>query len=78
VEPRSIEILTSDPTIWTTFEQVGCTKFCKKCQFQGFHSQVAEQFTNNLQGMVKVGNIEFEVSKETISLATDIPLTGIY
>jgi hypothetical protein len=61
--------------IRVSFEQVGCIRFCEK--IQGYNAQLTKKFTLNFTGVsTTIARITFQVSKETISTTTEIPMQG--
>jgi hypothetical protein len=75
VEPHDLQLINSDPFFREAFQRVGCLVFCEKMQ-RG-HPEVAKQFALNFNGKkTKVGTLEFEVSEQSISTATEIPVHG--
>lgn len=77
VEPRSLEMVNSDPAIRVEFERTRCISFCEKVQTHAHHFQLASMFSLNFKGdKVKIGDLEFIVSEGTISQATEIHLQG--
>jgi hypothetical protein len=67
-----MQLFFEEPLIREVFQRVGCINFCQKMQ-RG-HPEVDKQFALNCDGTkTKVGILEFEVSKRTISTTTEIP-----
>jgi hypothetical protein len=74
-EPYDMQLLDSEPLIREAFQRVGCINFFQKMQ-RG-HLEVAREFALNFDGTkTKVGILEFEVSENSISVATKIPNNG--
>jgi hypothetical protein len=58
-----------------SFEQAGCMYFCER--IQGYNAQLAEQFALNFISVsATIAGITFQVTEETMSDATKIPLQG--
>jgi hypothetical protein len=75
VEPHDLQLFNSDPFFREAFQRVGCLDFCEKMQ-RG-HPEVAKQFALNFNGVkTKVGTLEFEVTEQSISTTTKIPVQG--
>jgi hypothetical protein len=74
-EPYGLNLVNAYPTIKVSFEQVGCIRFCEK--LQGYNMQVEQEFALFFYGIRdKVGNIQFQVSKDTIVVVTEIHAHG--
>jgi hypothetical protein len=74
-EPYDMQLLKSKPLFIESFQRVGCIKFCQKMQ-RG-HPKVAKEFALKCNGTkTKVGRLEFYVSNNSISFATEIPKNG--
>jgi hypothetical protein len=74
-EPQGLRLVNADPTIRASFEQVGCIRFCEK--IQGYNMKVEKEFPLSFNGIgAKVGNIQFQVSEDTIVSVTEIPAHG--
>jgi hypothetical protein len=74
-EPRDLELINEDPTIMAYFEQVVCMCFCER--IQGYNMKLVEQFALNFIGVnATIARITFQVTKETLSAATEIPPRG--
>jgi hypothetical protein len=72
-EPQDLKLINADPTIRASFEQVICMHLCER--IQGYNAQLVEQFTLNFTGVsATIAGITFQVTKETMSVATKIPL----
>jgi hypothetical protein len=70
-----MQLLNSEPLFRESFQRVGCINFCQKMQ-RG-NPEVAKEFALNFNGTkTKVGMLEFDVSKHSISVATEIPNYG--
>jgi hypothetical protein len=68
-EPHDMQLINSEPFFKEAFQRVGCLIFCEKMK-RG-HPEVAKQFALNFSGTkTKVGALEFEVSEQSISIAT--------
>jgi hypothetical protein len=64
-----------EPMIKEVFQRVGFLSFCQN--MQRVHPEVAGKFSLNFDGnKTKVGNLDLEVSKDTIATSTKIPKTG--
>lgn len=64
-----------DLSIRVAFKQTDCIEFCEKVQTHGYYFHLSSLFSLSLKGNeVKVGDLEFTISKETISQATRISL----
>jgi hypothetical protein len=75
-EPQDLVLFEDDPTFRASFERVGCMSFCQR--IQGFYQQVTKDFALHFDGTkTKVGDLEFVVTPQTISIATRIPCTGM-
>jgi hypothetical protein len=69
IKPQDLVLFEADPTFRLSFERVGCMNFCQK--IQGFNQQVTKYFALHFDGVkTKVGNLEFVVTPQTISVAT--------
>jgi hypothetical protein len=67
-----MQLINSEPFFKEAFQRVGCLNFCQKMQ-RG-HPELAKQFALNFNGTkTKVGMLEFEVSENSIFVATEIP-----
>jgi hypothetical protein len=74
-EPQNLTLVNEDPDVRASFEQVGCMVFCRK--IQGFNMKLTEQFALRFNGFCAViAGITFQVTKETLSAATEIPPHG--
>jgi hypothetical protein len=74
-EPHDLKLVNADPMIRVSFEQAGCIRFCEK--IQGYNAQLTKHFTLNFTGVsTTIAGITFQVSEETISAATEIPMQG--
>jgi hypothetical protein len=74
-EPVDMRLFDIEPMAREMFRRVGCLSFCQKMQ-RG-HSEVEKQFALNFDGKkTKVGDLEFEVTEASISVATRIPISG--
>jgi hypothetical protein len=74
-EPHNLKLVNTDPMIRVSFEQAGCIRFCEKVQ--GYNVQLTKQFSLNFTGVsATIAGITFQVSEETISAATEIPMQG--
>jgi hypothetical protein len=68
-----MELINEYLVIKVSFEQAGCMNLCER--IQGYNVKLAEQFTLNFTGVsVTIARITFQVTEETLSVATDIPL----
>jgi hypothetical protein len=75
VEPQGLNFLNANPKIRASFEQVGCIKFCKK--IHGYNRQVAREFAENFNGTkTKVGNLQLQVSEDSVVAAIEILVCG--
>ena len=64
-----------EPMVREMFRRVGCLPFCQNMQ-RG-HLEVEKQFALNFDGKkTRVGDLEFEVTKASISAAIGIPISG--
>jgi hypothetical protein len=73
---QDLVLFEDEPTFRASFERVGCMIFCQK--IQGFNQQVTKDFALHFDGTkTKVGDLEFVVTPQTISAATEIPCTGM-
>jgi len=69
-----MHLFEADPMAREVFRRVGCLTFCQNMP-RG-HPEVTRQFSLHFDGLnTKVGGLEFEVSKTSISVATEIPIT---
>jgi hypothetical protein len=67
--------MNADPTIKTSFEQVDCIRFSEK--LQGYNMQVEKESALNFNGIgAMVGDMQFQVSKDTIIFAIEILVHG--
>jgi hypothetical protein len=74
-EHQGLKLVNADPTIRVSFEQVGCIKFSEK--LQGYNMQVEKEFALSFDGIrAKVGNLQLQVSEDTIVVATQILAHG--
>lgn len=70
-------MVNSNLAIRVSFERTWCLSISGKVQTHAHHFQLASMFAMNFKDdKVKIGNLEFRVSEETISKATKIPLQG--
>ena len=75
-EPQDLVLFEDDPTFRASFEQVGCMDFWQK--YHGFNQKVTKYFALHFDGVkMKVGDLEFAVTPQTISTPTGIPCTGM-
>ena len=75
IDPYDMQLLDSEHLIREAFQRAGCINFCQKMH-RG-HLEVAIEFALNFDGnKTKVGRLEFEVSENSISVATKIPNNG--
>jgi hypothetical protein len=75
VEPHDLQLINSDPFFKEAFQRVGCLDFCEKMQ-RG-HPEVSKKFALNFNGVkTKVGTLDFEVTEQSISTTTEIPVQG--
>jgi hypothetical protein len=75
VETHDLQLINLDPFFREAFQRVGCLSFCEKMQ-RG-HPEVAKTFSLNFNGVkTKFGTLEFEVTDQSISTATEIPIQG--
>jgi hypothetical protein len=74
-EPQNLALVNEDPDVRASFEQVRCMLYCKK--IQGYNVKLAEQFTLRFDGFhAVIAGITFQVTEETLSATTEIPLHG--
>jgi hypothetical protein len=74
-EPQGLQLLDSNPIFRESFQAVGCLTFFEK--LQGGHMEVAKQFSLNFDGVkTKIGSLKIQVTEQTISSVTEIPLQG--
>jgi hypothetical protein len=68
-----LKLINADLAIKASFEQTRCMRFCER--IQGYNAQLAEQFALSFTGVsATIAGITFQVTEETMSDATDIPL----
>jgi hypothetical protein len=64
-----------EPMAMEMFRRAGCLSFCHNMQ-RG-HSEVEKQFALNFDGKkTRVGDLEFEMTKDSISTTIGIPISG--
>jgi hypothetical protein len=74
-EPQDLTLVNADPTIRVSFEQDRCIRFCEN--IQGYNAQLTKQFSLTFTGVsTTIDGITFQVSEETISVATRDPYAG--
>jgi hypothetical protein len=73
-EPVDMHLFDTEPMEREVFQRVGCLSFYQNKQ-RG-HAEVTRQFALYFDGRrTKVGDLEFEVTKASISAASGIPIT---
>ena len=76
-EPLNTKELTTSPTIVAYFQEVGCFDFCERVQRVQSHPELTKIFILNLHDhQVHLAGVNFELSTNTISMATGIPCMG--
>jgi hypothetical protein len=74
-ETQDLKLVNADTIVMVAFEQVGCIIFCEK--LQGYNMQVTKDVSLSFYGIgAKVGNIQFQVSEDTIVVVIEIPSHG--
>jgi hypothetical protein len=74
IEPVDMHLFDREPMAREMFRRAGCLSFCQNMQ-RG-HSEVEKQFSLNFDGKkTRVGDLEFEVTKASISATTWIPIS---
>ena len=74
-EPMNLKLLNEDHSFMDAFRNFGCLQFCQK--IQGFHAQISKDFVVNFTCTTsKERVLNFTVSPNTISQATEIPKEG--
>ena len=74
-EPMDLKLLNEDPNFMDALRNVECLQFCQK--LQGFHAQISKDFKVNFtRTTLKVEFLNFTISPDTISQATEIPREG--
>jgi hypothetical protein len=70
-----MHLFETEPMAREVFQRVGCLSFFQNMK-RG-HPKVKRHFYIHFDGWkIKVGDLEFEVSEASISVATGIPITG--
>jgi len=73
-EPADMHLFEVEPMARVFFQRVVYLSFCQNMQ-RG-HLELERPFSSHFDGLKnKVGDLEFEVSKTSISVATRIPIT---
>ena len=71
VEPDDCIMVNSNDTLRQKLQQVGWLNFIKK--FHGYNLEVSRQFSATFDGKkVVVGNLELQVTKQSIAEATGL------
>jgi hypothetical protein len=74
-KPMDMHLFDTEPMAREMFQRVECLSFYQN--MQRCHSEVAKQFALNFYGKkTRVGELEFEVTEDSISVATGIPISG--
>jgi hypothetical protein len=73
VEPNGSQALLTFDGAYANLEEFGWLSFIRK--FDGFNMVVARQFTLSFDGgRAKVGDLQLEITEQSISLATGLPV----
>ena len=73
-EPLNTQELVSSPFSKQCFHNVGCLGFYEQIHQVGYHAKLTNLFATNLIGYkIKIAEVEFIISSETITIATRIP-----
>ena len=73
IEHVDMRLFDTDPMAREIFQRAWCLSFCQNMQ-RG-HPEVEKQFALNFYGKKnRVGDLEFEVTKASISAAIGIPI----
>jgi hypothetical protein len=74
-EPHDLNLINVDPTIRVSFEQTICIRFYEK--IQGYNVELTKKFSLNFTRVgATIARITFQVTKETMSVVTEIPMHG--
>jgi hypothetical protein len=74
-DPQSLELVNFDTAFRVSFEQHGFMRFGEN--IQGYNAQVTKDGTLNFNGVqTRIVDFTFQVSKETMVVATKIPVQG--
>jgi hypothetical protein len=74
-EPNGCQALLTFDGAHNDLEEYGWISFIRK--FDGFNISVARQFALSFDGYrAKVGDVQLEVTKQSLSLATSLPIKG--
>jgi hypothetical protein len=74
-EPNGRQALLTFDGAYADLEEFGWLSFIRK--FDGFNMVVARQFTLSFDGgRAKVGDLQLEITEQSISLATGLPVNG--
>ena len=76
-EPLNTKELMASPMTFAYFQEVDCFDFCERVQQVQSHLELTRHFILNLHDhQVNLAGVNFELSTNTISLATGIPSMG--
>jgi hypothetical protein len=74
-EPNGFQALLIFDGVYNDLEEFGWLPFIRK--FDGFNISVARQFALSFDGCrAKVGDLQLEITKQSLSLATSLPVKG--
>jgi hypothetical protein len=74
-EPNGCQALLTFDGAYNDLEEFGWISFIRK--FDGFNISVARQFALSFDGCrAKVGDVQLEITKQSLSLATSLPVKG--
>jgi hypothetical protein len=74
-EPNGSQALLTFDGAYADLEEFGWLSFIRK--FDGFNMVVARQFALSFDGgRAKVGDLQLEITEQSISLATGLPVNG--
>jgi hypothetical protein len=74
-EPNGCQALLTFDGAYRDLEEFGWISFIRK--FDGFNISVARQFALSFDGCrAKVGDVQLEITEQSLSLATGLPVKG--
>jgi hypothetical protein len=74
-EPNGCQVLLTFDGAYRDLEEFGWLSFIRK--FDGFNISVARQFALSFDGCrAKVGDVQLEITEQSLSLATSLPVKG--
>ena len=76
-EPLNTKELMASPMRVSYFQEMGCFEFCERVQQVQSHPELTRNFILNLHDhQVNLAGVNFEMTTNTIVIATGIPCLG--